>query len=205
MRGAQSAYRLIHLMIISLLLSSAPTSKAFAFTPYRLLVEAIRSPERPASQARDKALNLKLRKAVALASPESTLAVSSYVRGNHAYLVGWVSSDQDREKLEDAAHTVEGLISVAIYLPVKPTGDAAPSRTDELELKAKVVAAIALADRTQRANISVEVLGTHVILVGVVNSASDIQIAGQATRDTSGVSGMTNFLTVPLGRDRKRF
>lgn len=177
---------------------------AHAFTPYRLIVQAARSPERLATFAHDKRLKIRLRKALLSVEPESVLRVSAYVSGGHAYLVGWVEDDGQRTALEDAAQGVRGLVSVAIYLPVKPTGEDAPDTSVEVELKAKVTAAILASSGAEKSNISVEVLGTHVVLVGIVHSTEDIQAAGAAARDTHGVSGVTSFLHVPPAQDAKR-
>jgi osmotically-inducible protein OsmY len=90
-----------------------------------------------------------------------------------------------------------------VYLPEKPTGADAPSTTDEIALKAQVLAAILVASGAEKTNIAVVVLGTHVILVGVVHTTEDIQTAAGAAGETDGVSGVTNFLSVPLAADAR--
>ena len=173
--------------------------------PYRLMAEAVRSPERPAVFVQDKRARLNLRRALVLAVPDTTLSVSPYVSGGHAYLVGWVDNEEERVALEKAAQSVQGLLSVEPYLPLKPTGPDAPDSTSELELKTKVVASILAASRSEKINISVQVLGTHAVLIGAVNSTEDIQEAETAAKETSGISGVTNFLIVPSANDAKRF
>ena len=182
-------------------LAAAP---AQAFTPYRLLLQAVRSPQSPMAFVADKRLKANLRAALVAADPGSALSVKAYVAGGHGYLVGWVKDEAQRTRLEDAARHVEGLISLAVYLPTKPTGDDAPSSTAELGLKAKLTASLRVAMGGDTANIAVEVLGDHAVLVGVLGSTAKIQQAGQAARETSGVSGVTSFLTVPLSGDTKR-
>jgi len=177
---------------------------AAAFTPYRLLVHAVRGPQNAMAFVEDKRLKAHLRRAVLEADPSSALSVSSYVAGGHGYLVGWVEDDAQREKIEQAAQKVSGLISVAVYLPARPTGDDAPSKTAELALKAKLTAALRVEMGADQTNIGVDVLGTHAVLVGVLDSAAKIQRAGQVARETDGVSGITSFLTVPLPSDSKR-
>ena len=180
----------------------APTV-AQAFTPYRLLLQAVRSPEQPLVFVQDKRLKMNLRKALLLAEPKTALSVKSYVAGGHGYLVGWVQDDAQRSALEAAARGVPGLLSIAVYLPPKPTGEDAPSATADLTLKTKVVAAVGLASGAERTNITVEVVGEHAVLLGVVHSAADIQTAVKAARETSGISGVTNFLHVPLAADAR--
>mgnify|MGYP001423721541 CR=1 FL=1 len=189
---------------VSLAAAILPAEPAQAFTPYRLLVQAVRSPQSPMAFVDDKRLKLNLRKALLLAAPDTALSVSSYVAGGNGYLVGWVEDDAEREKLEQAARGVAGLISLAVYMPTKPSGDDAPSGSAELQLKAKLMAALRGAMGSDQSNIAVDVLGTHAVLVGVVSSTAKIQQAGQVVRQTTGVSGVTSFLTVPLASDTKR-
>lgn len=197
---SKSSLAFIAVFFLALFLLSCGGGK-----PYRLMAQAARSPERPAVFVHDKRSTLDLRKALVLAVPDSTLSVSPYVSGGHAYLVGWVKDDSQRVALEEAARGVPGLLSLEAYLPVKPTGAEAPSSSSELELKAKVIAAIVAASGTEKINIAVDVLGTHAILVGAVRSSSDIQEAETAARNTSEISGVTNFLRVPQASDAKRF
>jgi osmotically-inducible protein OsmY len=182
--------------------SLAPAA-AQAFTPYRLLVQAVQSPQRPLVYVQDRLLKMHLRKALLLAQPETALSVSSYVAGAHAYLVGWVDDAAQRDSLESAARGVQGLLSVAIYLPVKPTGADAPDSASELGLKAKVMAAIVAKSSAKKANVAVDVLGSHAVLVGLVQSAADVQSAVAAASATSGITGVTNFLDVPLSENTK--
>ncbi len=81
--------------------------------PYRLMAEAAKSPERPAVFVHDKRLRIKLREALLLAVPDSTLSVSPYVSGGRAFLVGWVKDEAQKTALEDAARGVPGLLSVS--------------------------------------------------------------------------------------------
>ena len=173
--------------------------------PYRAMAQAARSPERPAVFVHDKRLKLSLRRALLSAVPDSALSVSAYVSGGHAFLVGWTKDDTQRMNLEEAARGVPGLLSVTVYLPVKPSGDEAPQSSTELELKTKVVAAILASSRSEKVNISVQVLGTHAVLVGAVRSTDAIDGAAKAASDTSGISGVTNFLNVPVEGNAKRF
>jgi len=172
--------------------------------PYKLMAEAARSPERPAAFVQDKRLRVHLREALVLASPGTTLSVTPYVIAGHGYLVGWVDDDGEREDLQRAAEGVSGLLSVSAYLPVKPIGEDAPSSTAELELKAKVAASLLAVGRSDKINISVEVLGTHAVLVGALGSSEDIRQAENAANETSGISGVTSFLRVPSESDAKR-
>ena len=189
---------------VALAAASLMAEPAQGFTPYRLIVQAVRSPQSPMAFVDDKRLKANLRKALLLAAPDTALSISPYVAGGHGYLVGWVTDDAEREKLENAARGVPGLISLAVYLPRKPTGDGAPNSSADLALKTKLMAALRLAMGPDQANVAVDVLGAHAVLVGVVSSTAKIQQAGQVARGTDGVAGVTSFLTVPLAVDTKR-
>lgn len=181
----------------ALVLLVIAASPARGFLPYRMMLQAARSPEKPLAFVHDRVLRLDLRKALVTADPDDALSVSPYVYGGHAYLVGWVASDRERESIEAAARSVPGLRSLTSYLPIEPTGADAPSETDELALKTKIEKAITLDSDAHRANVSVDVLGTHAVLVGVVANGAAVQTAGEAARRTPGVSGVTSFLSVP--------
>ena len=205
MQRTRSAWiSLVMVPWVVLAAASLMAEPAQGFTPYRLIVQAVRSPQSPMAFVDDKRLKANLRKALLLAAPDTALSISPYVAGGHGYLVGWVKDDAEREKLEDAARGVQGLISLAVYMPTKPSGDDAPSATAELQLKTKLMAAMRGAMGSDQVNIAVDVLGTHAVLVGVVSSTAKIQQAGQVVRQTTGVSGVTSFLTVPLATDTKR-
>ena len=195
--------RVVPGLLIIAFLVLAGGARVHAFTPYRLLVSAVKSPENASVFIQDKRLKLQLKRALVLAVPDATLSLSPYVWGGHAYLVGWVDDADERNRIEEAAKEISGLKSVDIYLPAKPKGDAAPSSVDALKLKALVVASLVGAMGTDEANISVDVLGRHVVLVGVLASADEVHVAQEAATGTVGVSGVTSYLSVPPARDQK--
>ena len=177
---------------------------AWGFTPYRLLIQAIRSPENPKAFVDDKRLKSQLRRALILADPSSAISVQPYVAGGHGYLIGWVKDAAERQRIEEAARQVKGLVSLAIYMPNQPTGLEAPSKTDELKLEAHLRLGLRekLGGDTQ--NIDVRILGQHAVLIGVLRSSTQIEQAVQVAQNTNGVLGVTSFLSVPLSGDAKR-
>ena len=199
----ESRTRVAGLCLFLILLAAGWPGEVKAFTPYRLLVQAAKSPEGVSVFVKDKRLRSQLHRALIVAVPEDTLSVSPYVWGSHAYLVGWVDDEEERSKLEEAARGVSGLVSVQVYLPIKPKGEAAPSSTDELKLKVAVVQSLVTAVGTEKSNISVDVLGTHAVLVGVLGSADEVHAATKAAQNTAGVQSVTSFLSVPPSEDRK--
>ena len=182
----------------------AVAGSADSFTPYRLIVQAVRSPENPRAFVEDKRLKSQLRRALILSNPSATLSVDPYVAGGHAYLVGWVKNDAERQRIEEAARGVKGLLSIAIYLPTEPVGPEAPSKTNEIKLEAQLRLALRekLGGDTQ--NIDVQVVGRQAVLIGVLRSSSEIDQAVQVAQKADGVTGVTSFLSVPLSGDTKR-
>ena len=182
----------------------AVAGPATSFTPYRLIVQAIRSPENPRAFVEDKRLKSQLRRALIASDPSAALSVNPYVAGGHAYLVGWVKNDAERQRIEEAARGVKGLLSVAIYLPSERTGQEAPSKANEIKLEAQLRLALReqLGGDTQ--NIDVQVVGHQAVLIGVLRSSREIQQAVQVAEKADGISGVTSFLSVPLSGDAKR-
>ena len=82
-------------LFLSFITASWP-GEVKAFTPYRLLVQAAKSPEGVSVFVQDKRLRSQLHRALIVAVPEDTLSVSPYVWGSHAYLVGWVDDEEER-------------------------------------------------------------------------------------------------------------
>ena len=152
----------------------------------------------------DKRLKTKMRRALLLAEPETALTVEPYVAGGHGYLIGWVKDRAERQRLEDAVRGVQGLISLAIYMPTRPTGAQTPSRTAELKLEASVRLALRTEMGAETTNIDVRILGNHAILIGVLGSSAEIEQAAKTARQTTGVGGVTSFLSIPLSGDAKR-
>ena len=194
---------LLRLKAIGLIATAAGVTAA-SFTPYRLIVQAIRSPENPRAFVEDKRLKSQLRRALIASDPSAALSVNPYVAGGHAYLVGWVKDDAERQRIEEAARGVKGLLSIAIYLPNEPTGSDAPSKANEIKLEAQLRLALreTLGGDTQ--NIDVQVVGHQAVLIGVLRSSREIEQAVQVAQKADGVSGVTSFLSVPLSGDAKR-
>ena len=65
------------------------------------------------------------------------------------------------------------------------------------------MAALVANSSAEKTNVAVDVLGSHAVLVGVVHSTADIQSAVAAAKGTSGITGVTNFLHVPLAENTK--
>jgi len=163
--------------------------------PYRLMAKTATSEENVFSQAGDQRLKARMREAIVTADPKRTLAVTPYAYMGHAYLVGFVDDAEEGERLRSMVQGFEGVRSVDGYLPTRPEGR---SEASDLEIKGKVKAAMALIGETVT-QIEIESLAGHVVLLGVVGSAEDVDAAGERARQVGGVTGLTNFLLVPEG------
>jgi len=163
--------------------------------PYRMMAKAATSEESAFSQAGDQRLKARMREAIVAADPKQTLAVTPYAYMGHAYLVGFVDDAAEGDRLLSTIRGFEGVRSVDGYLPTRPEGR---SEASDLEIKGKVKAAMAIIGETVT-QIEIESLAGHVVLLGVVGSAEDIDNAGERARRVGGVTGLTNFLLVPEG------
>ena len=168
--------------------------------PYRAMAKAATSEESAPAQAEDDRLKISLREALLAAAPDSAVHVTPYVYMGHAYLVGLVSSDAERQSVVSAAQGVAGVRSVTTYLPQQP---ATSQTATDLEIEGEVKAALAAAgDRVTQ--IDLDVLAGQVVLLGVVVDQAAIDAAVSAAQSVSGVTGVTNFLLLPEPGYEKR-
>ncbi|MBX3027130.1 BON domain-containing protein [bacterium] len=168
--------------------------------PYRAMAKAAASEESAPAQAADDRLKIALREALLAAAPEAVVHVTPYVYMGHAYLVGFVTSDAQRQGVVSAAQGVAGVRSVATYLPQQP---ASSSTATDLAIEGEVKAALAAAgDRVTQ--IDIDVLAGEVVLLGVVADQAAVDAAVAAAQGVGGVSGVTNFLLLPEPGYEKR-
>jgi osmotically-inducible protein OsmY len=164
------------------------------------MAKAATSEESAPAQADDDRLKISLREALLAAAPNSAVHVTPYVYMGHAYLVGFVSGDAERQSVVSAAQGVAGVRSVTTYLPPQP---ATSQTATDLEIEGEVKAALAAAgDRVTQ--IDLDVLAGQVVLLGVVADQAAIDAAVSAAQSVSGVTGVTNFLLLPEPGYEKR-
>jgi osmotically-inducible protein OsmY len=168
--------------------------------PYRAMAKAASSDENVHAQVDDDRLKLSLREALVAAVPDAAIHVTPYVYMGHAFLVGFVDNDAERQSLIAAAQGVAGVRSVATYLPDRP---ADAQTASDLAIEGEVKGALAVAgDRITQ--VDIDVLAGQVVLLGVVADQSAIDSAVTAAQGVSGVSGVTNFLLLPEPAYEKR-
>src|SRR5262249_49089606 len=135
------------------------------FRPYRAMAKTASSEESVFAQVDDKRVKASLREALGASDPGGAIHVTPYVFMGHAYLVGSVSSPAEAAQLTAAAQGVEGIRSLETYLPQKSANE---STTSDLTIKTEVKAALALAPDEVVNRVEIEVLGGHVVLLGVL-------------------------------------
>ncbi len=163
--------------------------------PYRAMAKAATSEENVFSEIDDHRLKMSLRAALLESDASASIHITPYVYMGHAYLVGFVDSPQQRETAIAAANGVAGIRSLDTYLPDRPAPGA--DATSDISLKAEVKAKLALDPNEVVTRIELEVLGGHVVLLGVVASEAAQQAAVNSAQSVSGVTGVSNFLLVP--------
>lgn len=161
--------------------------------PYRAMARAATSEENVFAQAQDKELKVQLREAL-LARGESPLAITPYVYMGRGFVVGFVGDGAQRDGVLSAAQGVQGLRSLHSYLPDRPTTS---STANDVATKANVKAALVPHPEIGVTHVDIEVLGEHVVLLGVVGSEEARESAVTAVAAVSGVKGVTNFLLLP--------
>lgn len=161
--------------------------------PYRAMARAATSEEDVFAQAQDKELKVQLREALA-ARGESPLDITPYVYMERGFVVGFVGDGAQRDGVLSAAQGVQGLRSLQSYLPDRP---ATSSTVDDVATKANVKAALVPHREIGVTHVDIEVLGGHVVLLGVVGSEEARESAVTVATGVSGVKAVTNFLLLP--------
>lgn len=177
---------------VTLLLGLSLASTGCAFG-YKQAADAAMSPLGVRAQMTDQRLKLRLREAILRDQSVSGLGLTPDVVMQRGFVVGFVDSPQQGEAVVAAARSVDGLVSLDDYLPVRPADD---STSSDLELKGNVKAQIALSPTLVSGRYTIEVLDGVVVLLGATMTEAERDEAGQVAAATSGVKEVKNFLLV---------
>jgi len=161
--------------------------------------EAPPKPEPLGERVADDELAVKLRKALYDQGGGEVVRVSPYVYRGHVYLVGWVSDAAERERVLGVARQLAGSRPVDGYLPDRPagsTGQRLAGDTDDDVVVAQVRSALGRVPGMVLPYVTVASLDGHVVLLGVLGSATDVAQAEAAATSVPSVTGVTNFLLV---------
>lgn len=145
----------------------------------------------------------------ALAQEPSPRDITIEVRQGNAVLTGYVQSEQDRERVEEATRATPGVRQVTNRLQVEPDARASFARRGPREisqgenLARQVKSAIANEPQLSGSEIRIESRAGTVVLSGTVPSEQASGRAVQVTRAVPGVEQVRNDLQVsPTMNDR---
>ncbi|MDR2902607.1 MAG: BON domain-containing protein [Lactobacillales bacterium] len=117
-----------------------------------------------------------------------TFDVSVYCFDGNVYLVG-AADNTFRQRAEGIAHKEEGVKSVtAKWFPV------GASSVNDVALAAKINAILLGTSNVTSNQVSVEVIGGNVVLLGKMYGPEEIDRTLSAVRNTKGVKTITNYL-----------
>lgn len=137
--------------------------------------------------------------------------ISVEVRGNRAYLTGTVDEGVDKELAGQIAQGVDGIETVdnklvvdANYTP-KPRDPKSTERdfattVEDATITASVKSKLLWNDHTDGLEIDVDTKGGRVTLTGTADTAQAKDIATRLARNTDGVIGVDNRLTLDTNR-----
>ena len=117
--------------------------------------------------------------------------VNVYCFNSVVYLIGEVAKNE-RASIEKTAHSVSGVKDVKTKWFDPGTGSSIEDTAIETAVSGKLV----FARHVSSTNISIEVYGGNVVLVGILSSQDEIDRAVKAVKETDGVKSVTDFLTV---------
>ncbi|WP_320175608.1 hypothetical protein [Maridesulfovibrio sp.] len=190
---------IVKYLLVSLVLATTSLIcfKAEAgFVPYGRIFKAAKD-ERPyITQAQDIRLQLQLHKTILLNCPASLTNISSYVYSAHAFLIGEVESDAERDALINSVTELSGLYGISYFLPQKKSTDA--NGSSELEIKLKGL----LDPNYPSSKVIVKVVQNNVVILGVLNPDEQKAVCN-SIQQIAGTAKIINFLQSP--QQQKKF
>jgi hyperosmotically inducible periplasmic protein len=166
--------------------------------PYSAMHKAAESELSPPAQARDHRLKMELRTALVNEQGLTGLMLTPDVFMERGYVIGRVETSDQADAVRRIAHSVPGLRSVDVYLPVTQTQSTNESSiASDLTLKAEIASALRLAPGVVASRITTTVLDGHVVLLGVVSDEGERLRTAAAVSGVNGVKGVTNWLLLP--------
>lgn len=181
------------LAVLLILLCSSAAGCAGPLVGYKKAAEAAMSPLSAPAQIRDQVLKSELRRVILENETYQGLGLSPAVYMEQGFVVGFVDTQEQAEGVVAAASQVTGLRSLQTYLPIRPAESTTES---DFTLKGEIKTRIALDRSLVASRYTVEVLNGEVVLLGVVMSEEEREDVEDVVEDTSGVTGVKNFLLV---------
>ena len=171
------------LLILCLAFSSA------AWTPWGAIYGSARDERSVGDQASDTEISLSIKKAMADKDSGKALKIHVYCFVGHVFLVGAIN-DADFQSF--AVKTAQGTKNVKnVTKHFVPESDTTAS---DLKIAAKVRTALIAEGDLSATQIEQEALNGEVVLLGMIRSKADAQLAIKVARGVEGVRTVTSFL-----------
>lgn len=201
------------LAVLSLviLVTTGGDKAAAGFTPWRAIGKAVASDESARSQAESKRLQTQLRMALLADQGLGGLKLSAEVYMGHAFIVGFVASREQQERVAAAVKDVP-VREAHYYLPVK-TDTSGESECDTDADNGEQTPAFLVAKQIRGAlrqynaletlKLKVKVLDGVAVLTGVVRSREEHDAVIAAAGAAPGIVRVIDFLLYPEpGREK---
>ena len=121
--------------------------------------------------------------------------ISVYCYEGHVYLVGEYETNVEKHHAINCAKKVKGVRKVTTYLLPKVTAERCGTM-DNLKLKALVQAELVKDKDISSTNIEVKALQCNIVLLGIVGSKKQAQLAVSHARHVKGVKKVVSFLRI---------
>lgn len=162
---------------------------SIAWTPWGAVYESARDERSVGDQAADKKISLSIKSVLADKDAKLALKVHVYCFLRHVYLVGAVDDAAFRSFAETTAGKTENVRQVTPYFVAE-----SDTTTDDLEVAAKVRAALIAEKDLSATQVETEVMNGEVVMLGMVRSKADAGLAIRTAKGVAGVRKVTSFL-----------
>ncbi len=143
--------------------------------------------------ASDKTIEVKILKKLTEGESSDLISVSVTSYEGKVFLVGEYETSAQKNRFYKAARSVEGVKSVGSYL-VKADKNHPCGTTENLEITAKVKAALIGDKSIWSTNINISTIQCQVVLWGTVGTAQEISKAVKHAKSVEGVRSVKSFL-----------
>ncbi|WP_319542689.1 BON domain-containing protein [uncultured Pseudodesulfovibrio sp.] len=178
-----------HKLVLSSLLMLCLLLSSIAWTPWGAIYGSARDERSVGDQAVDKEISLSIKKSMADKDGEKALQIHVYCFLKHVYLIGAINDTAFQSFAIKTAKATQDVKKVTNYF-VKESDTTA----DDLKITAKVRAALIAEGDLSATQIEQETMNGEVVLLGMVRSKKDAQLAIKTARGVDGVRKVTSFM-----------
>lgn len=184
----------IHAVLLAVLLLSA-----VALGGCGTIYESAMDPRDIGTQTDDAQIDLAVNKALLDDENVKVMDIDPYVFYGRVYLVGEYETDAQRARAIELAKGVEGVRSVKAHLlPKKEVAGCGLS--DRVAMKARIRKDLIAAEDLHSTNVEVAVVQCNVVLLGIMDTSSEIDKAIDIARKVQNVRSVTSYLSSTLGK-----